>query len=95
MGVQVCTDPREVTPEAFADADYAADDETRKSISGTALVLNGMPISWSCKKQHSVPSSTMEAEFVSESKASQELLGERELFKELEVKVKEHDLGDG
>ena len=73
----------------FSDADYAADYGTRKSISGTAFTSNGMTISWSCNKQHSVELSTIEAEFVAASKASQELLGARELFKELNVKLKE------
>ncbi|CCI47281.1 unnamed protein product [Albugo candida] len=89
LGGEVCTNSREVTLEAFSDADYAADDETRKSISGTAFTLNGMTISWSCKKQHSVALSTMEAEFVAASKTSQELLGAKKLFSELKAKVKE------
>nr|CCA17849.1 polyprotein putative [Albugo laibachii Nc14] len=46
---EVCTVIQEITFEAFSDADYAGDDETRKSISATANILNGMPVSWSCK----------------------------------------------
>nr|CCA22467.1 Mitochondrial Carrier (MC) Family putative [Albugo laibachii Nc14] len=41
------------------------------------------------ERQHSVSLSTMEAEFVAASKAAQELLGARELFKELKINVKE------
>ena len=80
---------QEVTLEAFSDANYAADDDTRNSLSDTAILLNGMPMSWSCKRQHSVSLSTMEADFVAASKAAQELLGARELFKELKINVKE------
>ncbi|CCI44843.1 unnamed protein product [Albugo candida] len=54
-----------------------------KSVSVTAFILNGMAMSRSCKKQHLVALSTMEAEFVASLKASQELLGARELFNEL------------
>ena len=47
LGGEVCTNRREVNLEVFLDADFAADDETRKSISGTAFILNGIPINWS------------------------------------------------
>ena len=86
LGGEVCTNAREVTLEAVSDANYVADDETRRSISATAFTLNGMTISWSCKKQHSVALSTMKAEFVAASNASQELLGARKLFSQLKVK---------
>nr|CCA22363.1 PREDICTED: copia proteinlike putative [Albugo laibachii Nc14] len=86
---EICTETQEVTLEAFSDADYEAGDETRKSISGTAIFLNGMPMSCSFKRKHSVSLSTMEAEFVVALKAAQELLGARELFRELKITVKE------
>jgi len=46
----------------YSDADYAADDETRKSTNGYMFLLNGGAISWSSKLQLSVTTSTTEAE---------------------------------
>nr|CCA26198.1 putative copialike retrotransposon Hopscotch polyprotein [Albugo laibachii Nc14] len=44
---EVCTLSQEITLEAFSDADYSVDDKARKIVSGSALLLNGMLISWS------------------------------------------------
>nr|CCA26925.1 AlNc14C432G11592 [Albugo laibachii Nc14] len=89
LGGEKCTVTREITLEAFSHADYAADDKTRKRISGTAFLLNRMSIRWSCKRQQSVSLSTMEVEFVEASKTSQEVLATRELFTELKIRLKE------
>ena len=48
----------------FSDSDYASCRDTRRSVSGYALMLNGCAISWLCKKQQSVASSTTEAEYM-------------------------------
>ncbi|OWZ16110.1 polyprotein [Phytophthora megakarya] len=45
-----------------------------------------MPISWICKKQCGVSLSTMEAEYTAASVLGAELLGIRELLKELGAK---------
>nr|CCA24530.1 hypothetical protein TcasGA2_TC015470 [Albugo laibachii Nc14] len=44
---------------------------------------------WSCKKQTGVLLSTMEAEFIAASQAGRELLGLRQLFQELGIKITE------
>ena len=54
----------------FADADWAGDDETRKSLSANVYMCNGGAISWFCKQQDGVACSTMEAEYVSASWAA-------------------------
>ena len=49
---------------AFSDSDYAPCSDTRRSVSGYALMFNGCSISWLSKKQQSVASSTAEAEYM-------------------------------
>uniref|UniRef100_A0AAV1UPI6 Polyprotein n=1 Tax=Peronospora matthiolae TaxID=2874970 RepID=A0AAV1UPI6_9STRA len=69
--------------ESFSDADFAADKSDRKSLTGGIILLNGMAISWSAKKQGGVSLSTMEAEFVAASEIAREMLGVREMLIEI------------
>nr|GEV77020.1 uncharacterized mitochondrial protein AtMg00810-like [Tanacetum cinerariifolium] len=49
---------------AFADADYAGCQDTRRSTSGSAQFLGSRLVSWSSKKQKSTAISTTEAEYI-------------------------------
>ena len=69
--------------EAYSDADFAAEKSDRKSLTGGIIRMNGMPVSWTSKKQGGVSLSTMEAEFVAASKQARELLGIREMLNEI------------
>ncbi len=69
--------------EGFSDADWAGSRKDMKSISGGVTFLNGMPISWHLKKQSMVSLSTMEAEYVACSEVAGELVGIREIVKEI------------
>ncbi|KAE9261798.1 hypothetical protein PR003_g33793, partial [Phytophthora rubi] len=70
---------------AYSDADFAADKADRKSVTGGLLTVDGMPVSWVCKKQTGVSLSTMEAEYTAASVMATELLGVRELLGELGI----------
>lgn len=50
--------------EGYSDSDYAMDKIDRVSILGNVFFLAGGPISWSSKKQKSVATSTMQAEYM-------------------------------
>ncbi|GMF18948.1 unnamed protein product [Phytophthora fragariaefolia] len=71
---------------AYSDADFAADKEDRKSVTGGLVTVDGKPVSWTCRKQGGVSLSTMEAEYTAASVMATVLLGVRELLGELRVK---------
>jgi hypothetical protein len=51
----------------FVDSDWAGCPDSRRSISGYALMLNGATITWKSKRQSVVALSTAEAEFTAEA----------------------------
>ncbi|OWZ07125.1 polyprotein [Phytophthora megakarya] len=68
---------------AYSDADYAADKENRKSVTGGQMTMDGMLISWMCRKQGGASLCTMEAAYPAAPVTAAELLGVRELLGEL------------
>ena len=50
--------------QGYSDSDYASDKTDRRSILGYIFTLGGGPISWISKKQKSIATSTMEAEYM-------------------------------
>ena len=76
------------TPEAiigYSDADWAGDVKDRRSTSGNVFLLGGGAITWSSRKQSSVALSTVEAEYMALSVATQEAIWLRQLQEELGV----------
>jgi len=53
---------------------FASDIDTRKSMTGYMMVLNGGPVSWKASRQGGVTLSSSEADFVAASHAGQEVL---------------------
>jgi hypothetical protein len=49
------------------DSDFASDIDTRKSVTGYLMVLNGGPVSWKASRQRGVTLSSSEPEFVADS----------------------------
>ena len=74
-----------VNPEIYVDADYAADTDNRRSITGYIFMLAGAPISWQSRQQSSVALSTMEAEYMAACAATQEAIWLRLLLKDLHI----------
>jgi hypothetical protein len=56
----------------WVDSDFAADPDTRKSMTGYLFSLNGGAVSWRSSRQGGVTLSSAEAEFVAASQAVQE-----------------------
>jgi hypothetical protein len=68
---------------AFVDADHASDVEDRKSVSGYIVKVNDCVVSWSCKKQRTVATSSCEAEYVALSSVGKEVMWFRSFLNEL------------
>lgn len=66
----------------YSDADYAAD-KSRRSIMGQVFMLGGGPVSWASRKQRSVSTSTMEAEYMGLSECSRQAVWLTSLFTEI------------
>ena len=71
----------------YADADYANDVDSRRSITGYVFIFAGAPLSWNSTTQHSVALSTMEAEYYAVCKTVQEAIYLRMLFEETGINI--------
>jgi hypothetical protein len=68
---------------AYADADHAGDPESRRSVTGYVLLLNGGAISWQSVRQVIVALSSAEAEYYAASVAGTDITYVRRLMEEL------------
>jgi transposase InsO family protein len=75
------------TLEAFADADYANDTETRKSVSGHLIKVFGSTVLWSSKKQQTVALSSAEAEYIAMASACQDVIWMRGLLEDMKISL--------
>jgi len=64
---------------AYADSDWGADTEGRRSTSGYVVMFNGAPVSWQSSMQSIVALSTCEAEYIAASDAAREVYYMREV----------------
>ncbi|KAE8189368.1 hypothetical protein A4X06_0g4907 [Tilletia controversa] len=60
--------------EGYVDADWAADRDDRRSMSGFVFTMAGGAVSWGSRKQGAVALSTAEAEYVAAGVAGREVL---------------------
>jgi len=68
---------------AYCDADFAGDNETRRSTSGFVVFYGGGPVSWGTKKQPVVALSTAEAEYIAASECVKELVFLKNVLEEV------------
>ena len=73
----------------YADANWAGDVDTRRSTSGYVFKVANSTVSWCSKKQATVAKSTTEAEYVSLSYATQEVIWMRKLLSDIGYKISE------
>ena len=67
----------------FCDADWAANPDNRRSITGYTFLLAGGAISWAARSQPTVALSTVEAEYMSYCMAAREAIWWRQLLNQL------------
>lgn len=77
----------QVEVEAYTDADYAGELDSRKSTSGAVVLMRGGPVVWKSKLQTVVAASTCEAEYVAAAAAAKEALWVRKLLGEMSGQV--------
>jgi hypothetical protein len=68
---------------AFSDASWAEDVDSRRSTTGYITRMCGGAVSWNSKRQKSVATSTMEAEYVAAAEAVKEIIYVRQLVQHL------------
>ena len=73
----------------FSDSDYAGCKVDRKSTSGGCQFLRRSLVSWSSKKQNSVPLSTAEAEYISAGSCCAQVLWMKQTLLDFGVKFDE------
>ena len=69
----------------YSDADWAGDQDDRRSTTGNIFLLSGGAVSWLSKKQATVALSTAEAEYIALSQAAQEGIWLKRLLCDLGV----------
>ncbi|MGN7093129.1 Ty1/Copia family ribonuclease HI, partial [Bacillus safensis] len=67
----------------YSDSDYAMDKTDRISILGNVFMMASCPVSWSSKKQKSVATSTMEAEYMAMCQAAKQSQWLAQLLREM------------
>ncbi|KAG8472220.1 hypothetical protein CXB51_034295 [Gossypium anomalum] len=72
---------------ALLEADWVSDSDDRRSVSGYYTYLNNNLVSWSSRKQRSVPISTVEAEYRSLADAASVLLWLQSILTDMEVEL--------
>lgn len=75
--------------EAYSDADWGGDKDTRRSHTGAVLFLAGGAIAWISKKQSSVAMSSAEAEYMAASLTCREVIWVRAMLAGLGFKQRE------
>jgi len=73
----------------YSDADFAGCKIDRKSTSGTCQFLGGRLVSWFSKKQHSIATSTAEAEYVAAGSCCAQILWMKQQLMDYGVECKE------
>ncbi|KAK6149097.1 hypothetical protein DH2020_016622 [Rehmannia glutinosa] len=78
-----------ISLKGYSDSDYAGCRVDRKSTSGTCQMLGNILVSWFCKKQNSIATSTTEAEYIVAGSCCAQVLWMRQQLRDYDVEEKE------
>jgi hypothetical protein len=81
-------DENEVNIIGVSDSDYSKDIETRRSVTGYIVFLNGAPVAAKSKMQEAVTLSVTEAELVAATHCYQEMLYVKKVLALIKISVK-------
>ena len=81
LGITFVAPP--LDPEVFSDANWAGNEDNRRSTTGYIVMFNGGAIVWQSRLQPTVALSTMEAEYMALAEAAKEIAWLRRFLKEL------------
>ena len=79
--------PNHVDFNCYVDASHASDIDTRRSITGYIFFISGGPVSWRSRMQTFVALSSMEAEYMEASAATQEAMWQARLLEQMGMRV--------
>ena len=69
--------------DVYTDSDWAHDNLDRKSVTGTCIMLNNVPITWTSRKQSIVATSSCEAEYIAASESIKDMLYSYHMLNEI------------
>ncbi|KAB2594907.1 hypothetical protein D8674_030357 [Pyrus ussuriensis x Pyrus communis] len=81
------TKSKEFNITAYSDSDWAADINTRRSITGFVVYLGNNPVSWQSKKQSTVSRSSTEAEYKALAHYAADVFWIRSVFKDIHQSI--------
>jgi hypothetical protein len=85
LGLNYGRQTPDTTLVGFSDSDYAGDVDNRRSTTGFVFVMNGAVVAWSSRLQHTVATSTTEAEYMAACYACKAAMWERKLLGDLGI----------
>ena len=81
----IYTKTKNIVLGGYSDADFAGTIDDQASTSGYLMNMGSATVSWSCKKQATVATSSVEAEYISAWKAACEIVWLRRILQDLGI----------
>lgn len=87
QSIRTTTHDDDMCVVGYSDSNWGADGDDRRSTSGYVFTVSGGPVSWTSRVQKTVALSSVEAEYMALSTATQEALHIKQLLESVEINV--------